>query len=127
MQKSCRWCGKIVPYDHDCTKRPRHEGKRTEEEQGRYTNEWRHKSIEIKERSQYLCAVCKDNNRYVYDNLEVHHITPLRDRPDLLTEDSNLICLCGRHHEQAERGEIDVEYLHGLVQNRDNPPSSRSA
>lgn len=121
MRKSCRWCGRIVAKGHDCDKKPKPVLKRTKEESGRYTTEWKKKSAEIKELSKYLCAVCAANGRYVYESLEVHHIIPLRERPDLLTEDSNLICLCERHHTQAERGEIERDYLFGLAAERDTP------
>jgi 5-methylcytosine-specific restriction endonuclease McrA len=122
LRKSCKHCGRIVPYDHVCPNKPKQFNKRTEAERGRYTNEWAKKSLEIKERSLFLCAVCRDKGRYVYDNLETHHIIPLRGRPELLLSDGNLICLCARCHEAAERGEIDAAYLMGLVMARDIPP-----
>jgi 5-methylcytosine-specific restriction endonuclease McrA len=124
MLKSCKYCGRIHDSKYDCGKKPKPIYKRTESEQGRYTTAWHKKSIEIKERSQYLCAVCRDKGIYTYDDLEVHHIEPLREHPDLLLEDSNLICLCERCHEKAERGKIDKVYLKLLVHNRDNPPTS---
>ena len=46
----------------------------------------------------------------------------LTDRPDLLLEDGNLICLCVRHHERAESGEISRKELYELVKTRDDPP-----
>lgn len=121
MKKSCRWCGKIVPRGHDCPKKPKQQSRREKWESGRYTNDWNVKSIEIKEASKYLCAVCLEGGRYTYDGLEVHHIVPLRERPELLLEDANLICLCERHHTQAERGEIDRWHLMELAAQRDTP------
>lgn len=119
--KSCSYCGRIVDRHHKCPKKPKQVNKRTEAEQGRYTTAWYKKSAEIKERSQFLCAVCKDKGKYTYDDLEVHHIEPLRERPELLLDDNNLICLCERCHEQAERGKIGKEYLLSLVARRDTP------
>lgn len=41
---------------------------------------------------------------------------------DLLLVDGNLICLCVRHHERAESGEIPKKELYELVKTRDDPP-----
>lgn len=57
--------------------------------------------------------------RIVYEDLEVHHIIPLEERPDLAFEDNNLITLCQEAHEKAERGEISREELLELVR---HPP-----
>ena len=95
---------------------------RKEVEKGRYTSAWHQKSEEIKERSNYLCAVCLDNRILTYDGLEVHHIVKIADRPELLLEDSNLICLCVQHHKRADRGCISPDYLMRLARLRDTPP-----
>lgn len=126
MRKTCRWCGRIVEKDHDCPNRPKPKYELPEEVQGRYTKAWEHKSEDIKERSQYMCATCREIGRYTYEDLETHHIIPLRLRPDLLLEDSNLICLCKRCHVRAERGEIDAGYLSQLAKERDDPPHSEA-
>ncbi len=123
--KSCKYCGRIVDRNHVCPKKPKKKQyARTEAEQGRYTYAWERKSLEIRERSLYMCAVCRDQGRVSCDNLEVHHIIPLVDRPDLLLEDENLICLDDWHHEQAERGEISREYLFRLAKEREESCST---
>jgi len=43
----------------------------------------------------------------------------LRDYPEGLLEDDNLIALCIDHHKQADKGEIDIDYLRYLVKLRD--------
>jgi hypothetical protein len=48
----------------------------------------------------------------------VHHIEKLRENVDGLLDDDNLICLCGKHHKQADKGLIDKEYLKELVKLR---------
>jgi hypothetical protein len=53
-----------------------------------------------------------------YTGLEVHHIEKLRENVDGLLDDDNLICLCGKHHKQADKGLIDKEYLKELVKLR---------
>lgn len=120
--RSCPWCGRIHARDHDCGKRPAKPNRRTADEAGRYTNAWKAKSDDIKSRSHYLCAVCLADGVYTYECLETHHIVKLRERPDLLLEDGNLICLCRRHHEMAERGEIQADRLRKLAAERDKVP-----
>lgn len=119
--RSCAWCGRIHPKGYNCGKRPARKSARYESEAGRYTKAWEHKAKEIKERSKYLCSFCLAQGVYTYENLETHHILKLRDRPDLLLEDANLICLCRRHHKMADLGEIPEADLQALVQRRDSP------
>jgi 5-methylcytosine-specific restriction endonuclease McrA len=60
----------------------------------------------IREDSQYLCEVCRSYGVYNYDNLEVHHITKVKDDPSRLLDRDNLICLCRQHHKMADKGKI---------------------
>ena len=93
---------------------------KTKEQALRKRTTWTNKSREIRERSLYLCAVCKDRGEISFDDdLEVHHIIKLRDNPSGLLEDDNLICLCVNHHKQADRGELSIDYLRQLIKNRD--------
>ena len=120
MLKSCQYCGRIHPKDFNCGKKPvRSSRTRDEREAGRYSYAFTMKSREIKERSNHLCTVCLKEGRLTYDGLETHHITKLVDAPDLLLEDSNLICLCQRHHEMADTGLIAADELRGLALERD--------
>ena len=66
-----------------------------------------------------MCAVCRENHVYNYFDISVHHIEKVKDRPDLFLDDYNLICLCEEHHKQADRGEIDKEYLRKLAEARE--------
>ena len=117
MLRSCSKCGRVHDESFTCKS-----GRlpRTNEQALRNLNKWHCKSREIRERSKYLCSVCQDRGKArADDDLEVHHIIKLRDYPDGLLEDSNLICLCIEHHKQADRGELSVDYLRGLAQKRD--------
>lgn len=120
--RSCKYCGRIHPASYDCGKRPKRIYNRGVAEQGRYTGAWANKAKEIKERSNYLCAYCLMHGMITYDGLEVHHIVKLACRPDLLLDDSNLVCLCTRHHKQADRGKISAKELYELVKKRDGIP-----
>jgi len=129
MKYSCSWCGRIHEKSFDCGKKPAKDYsryKRKAEEAGRYTYAFREKSKEIKKSSMNLCAVCLDQGRLEYNDLETHHIIKLVDAPELVCEDSNLICLCQRHHRMADRGQLGVKYLQDLTRHRDAPQGTGS-
>lgn len=119
MLKSCKYCGRIHDRKYDCGKRPQRKRIVNDNEAGRYTTAWRKKSEDIKERSNYLCAVCQSINVLTYNQLEVHHIDKLTEHPERLLDDSNLICLCKDHHRDAEKGKIDKLLLFSLATKRD--------
>ena len=118
MLKACSRCGKIHSYNYKCNVgrvyKPRQESK------ARDTYAWEKKSIEIRERANYLCEVCRDNNIYIYNKTEVHHITKLRDDESLLLDNYNLVCLCQKHHKEADKGKIDADYLRELARKRED-------
>ena len=121
MYRTCSVCGKIHDYNKKCIRKKHYRGG---EERGlRSQTKWTLKSLEIRERSNYLCAVCLDKGIINHKNVEVHHITKVKDDQSLLLDDSNLICLCQEHHKDADKGKIDVEYLRSLATARDNSES----
>lgn len=130
MYKTCSRCGKIHDTRYKCSI-GRYTGRQSEEYKLRNTYDWQQKSIEIRDKANWMCEVCRDrDNRYEYNNLEVHHIVKLKDAPGLLLDNYNLVCLCASCHKKADRGEIDVEYLRKLAKNREDgntPLPSRTA
>lgn len=114
--KSCSRCGKIHPRGYNCNVGRVYQ--KTDENKLRSRYAWTKKAIQIKDDANGLCEVCKAQGVYTYDNLEVHHITKLKDDPNGLLEDNNLICLCVYHHKQADAGEIEATYLRELVKER---------
>ena len=117
MYKACA-CGRIHPSGYVCDKIKRtYQG--GNERKLRSTYSWTLKSQEIRERANHLCEVCRDQNIFTYNNLEVHHIEKIRDEESKLLDDYNLICLCKDHHTQADDGKIDKEYLKQLVLRRE--------
>lgn len=116
MLRSCSKCGKIHDTSFNCNygRLPL-----TEEQALRKRNKWRLKSLDIRDRSFNLCAICREQGDISPKDLEVHHIIKLRDYPQGLLDDSNLIALCIEHHKQADRGEIDPNYLRDLANKRD--------
>ena len=117
---SCSRCGKIHPKGYVCKVgiRKKRYKYTYEESKLRSKGVWTEKSKQIREDANYLCEVCKDKGIYNYRDVSVHHIEKLRDRPDLLIEDTNLICLCKGCHRMADAGMIDKEYLKKLAQER---------
>ena len=116
MYKSCSKCGKIHNYNHRCNKGKIY--KKNDIDKLRSTKRWTNKSIEIREASNYLCAVCLDNGIYNYDKVEVHHIEKLQDNIDNFLDNDNLICLCKKHHKEADQGKLKKDYLFSLVNKR---------
>lgn len=118
MYKACSRCGKIHDIRYSCNAGRRYNNNRNEAENIRYTTEWRKKAQQIKEDSNFLCAVCLKKGILNYSNLEVHHIEKLKDAPSKAFDDSNLICLCITHHKAADSGIIDVCFLQQLAKER---------
>lgn len=121
MYKSCSRCGSIHSYNYKCNLGKVYRG--GQERKLRRLSAWKYKSLEIREKANYLCQVCKDQGVYTYDNLEVHHINKVKDNPSLLLDDYNLIALCVEHHKLADKGEIDKNYLLNLVYDREKTAS----
>lgn len=121
MYYSCSQCGKMHPRGYVCNVNKRKwDNNRSKESKLRNTGAWHNKSKEIRERSNYLCAVCMDmDNYYNYKNIEVHHIRPIEKNPELLLDDKNLIALCPHHHKLADSGELNIDYLERLARKRD--------
>ena len=113
MYKSCSRCGKIHDTKVKCNVTRIYLSTRDRELRSKYI--WSKKSQEIRDKADHLCEVCRDKNIYTYDGLEVHHIEKIRDREDLFLDDLNLICLCQEHHRQAEKNELDKDYLRELA------------
>ena len=116
MFKACSACGRIHGYNSVCRIKAE---KKTEERRLRNQTAWKHKAKEIKEKANYLCEVCRDDNVYNYKHLDAHHVEKIKDAPERLLDDTNIIILCREHHKQAEDGKLSKEYLHGLIKARE--------
>lgn len=120
--KACSRCGRIHPEGYVCKARPRRKRKyqTTDERKLRNLGAWHKKSEEIRDRAHNLCEICADQGIYNYRDIEVHHITKLKDNPDGLLDNYNLVCLCQRHHKAADAGMIDKDYLRELAKRRES-------
>ena len=123
MKKSCPYCGRIHERNYVCPKKPAPQKRKkysTDQNKFRSKNAWTRKSIAIRKRDGFMCQVCvrglyDPEKIYQTDNLEVHHIVPLKNDYNLRLDDENLITLCEKHHEMAEAGMIPVSLLKRIV------------
>lgn len=119
MLKACSRCGRIHSYTYDCRANQSRKFTTTDESKLRSKNSWKKKRETIREKAFNLCEVCKDQGVYNYNSLEIHHVIKLKEDPNKLLDDNNLICLCTYHHKQADRGELTKDYLLGLIEKRE--------
>ena len=117
MFKACGKCGKIHKENYKCTAGKIYQGGDERKLRSKYS--WTLKSAEIRERANYLCEVCKDKGVIRYDNIEVHHIIKVKSDREKVLDNLNLICLCQEHHKQADKGELDIDYLISLAKKRE--------
>ncbi|MDO8327189.1 MAG: HNH endonuclease signature motif containing protein [Cypionkella sp.] len=67
------------------------------------TQRWKALRLKALERDGWRCVQCGERRW-----LEVDHVKPVRDRPDLSFDLANLQCLCGRCHARKTRIEIGL-------------------
>ena len=119
MFKVCSRCQKVHPFNQPCScAKYKKNIKDGNERKLRRTNAWKEKSLQIREQADNLCEVCRDKGRFIYNNLEVHHIHKIKDAPERYLDDENLICLCGSCHKDADKGLLKIDYLERLAQRR---------
>lgn len=119
MKKACPYCGRIHDKRYACPKKPKKKGwGRHNSTAGdlRHKNRWTEKSRQIRARDLYCCRYCLDKEEYVNArSISVHHIVPINEEPSLWLEDDNLISLCEKHHNMAEKGLISKKILTELA------------
>lgn len=116
-KKVCGSCGRIIDHNKDCGCYKRTEYQKQYNEKNPQNSElrssrWSDKRKFIIRRDGGVCQRClikfgKVNNH----NLQVHHIKPRIKYPDLMYEDSNLICICKTCNLQlGTKEELDFEW-----------------
>ena len=118
MLKSCKYCGRIHATKFDCGMKPTRDKPSTNANKFRWSRRWRAKRNQIVERDNSLCLLCRENKVYTYNDLEVHHIVKIEEDYDKRLDDENLATTCVTHHKQADSGEINKEYLRGILSRR---------
>lgn len=128
MLKSCSYCGRIHDSKYVCPQKEQsklgRQSQRSKENKRIYdfhrSHKWKNKSLDIRERDNYCCQVCirelyNPDRQFETENLSVHHIVPIAEDWESRLDDTNLITLCARHHEMAERGTIKREELEEIA------------
>lgn len=132
MLKACSYCGRIHDSKHICPQKEQaiknRQSQRTSKNKRIYdfhrSHKWKGKSIAIRERDNYCCQICirelhNPERKYETDNISVHHIVPVAEDWEYRLDDENLITLCSRHHEQAEKGEIKRDELQKIAKEQE--------
>lgn len=60
---------------------------------------WKNKRKKILKTDEYCCRECKRYGKHT-EATTVHHINPLRDRPELRLTNWNLLSLCSKCHDK---------------------------
>jgi len=128
MLKICITCGKMHRFNELCPVRAERDRRRraeydrsgyersSEADRFRNTKKWQRKRNEIKNRDLNLCRWCfLINHKITTDDLSVHHIIPLEKDLSLRLADGNLISLCRKCHEKAEKGLISADELRKII------------
>lgn len=132
MLKACSYCGRIHDSKYICSHKEQaiknRQSQRTSKNKRIYdfhrSHKWKGKSIAIRERDNYCCQICirglhNPERKYETDNISVHHIVPVAEDWGHRLDDENLITLCSRHHEQAEKGEIKRDELQKIAKDQE--------
>lgn len=131
MLRSCQYCGRVHDTKYMCPQKERRikERQSYKKKEGRKIQvfrrgeRWRRKSVDIRTRDRYCCQICKRKlygaKRVETEGVSVHHIVPIVEDWDARLDDSNLISLCGRHHEMAEKGEIPRKELQEIARQQE--------
>lgn len=77
------------------------QGRKDSKETEFYNKHWSPTKTKALTRDNYMCQECKKNGKYITDNLEVHHIVPIKENFDLALDLGNLITLCRSCHKKA--------------------------
>ena len=135
MLKSCTYCGRTHEKKYICPQKAAADARRasrkkpyTEQDSLRNTNAWKKKSLHIRIRDKYMCQACLNGIGYLEDrritteNLQVHHIIPLKADRNEAFNNENLITLCEQCHELAEKGKIPRERLVEIARKAEKIP-----
>lgn len=122
--KACHRCGKLVEIDDmcECVKKERKKNRNDysrlyDEENAEIvkplkTAKWKRLRLNIIHRDGGYCQRCLNLlDMITTDNLEVHHIIPRSERPDLMFDPSNLITVCSTcNMALGTDGKLDFEH-----------------
>ena len=103
MKVACKYCGRIHDKRNECGRAPVYRKFDSEANSLRNKGNWKMVKRLANERDGYLCVLCLKEGRINTDELETHHIVPIKTDPERAFELENLVTLCRIHHEWAEK------------------------
>jgi hypothetical protein len=71
------------------------------------TQRWERLKIYMRSLNPLCQRICDNGQRCIYPSAILHHIVSPRERPDLMYDSENLLCVCEDHH-PTTAGETDV-------------------
>lgn len=123
MMRICRFCGQKYDFDseveHECEQmiaykkqqEKKHRDNLGEARKVINNSRWRAFRKRIILRDGGYCQRCYIKfHRYVFDDLEVHHIIPRVENPEMAFEESNVITLCRACNLEMGLDGIDFEW-----------------
>ncbi|WP_066314529.1 HNH endonuclease [Bacillus sp. FJAT-29814] len=114
--KICSGCGKRIEYNATCNCKNHIRNKSTEGETDKLmrSSRWKKKRRYIIDRDICMCQRCFWKYQTVnITELTVHHIHSRKNYPELMWEDSNLICVCMTCNNQLKKvkdGTLDFDW-----------------
>lgn len=119
-KKICKYCNKIVDDNHKCLSDKRTQYNKYKREYYQNNKEivaplmsrrWRSFRKTIIHRDSNLCQRCfRKYNIINGDSLEVHHIKPRIDYPELMYDELNVVTLCKTCNLQLGTNGIDFKW-----------------
>lgn len=136
LLKSCQYCGKIHDSKILCKQKEiaikMRQGSRKNKEVYSFhkSRKWTKKSLDIRKRDNWCCQVCirglyNPARKFETENISVHHIESVEKDWDRRFDDYNLITLCSKHHEMAEKNEISKKELKKIVEEQEEGPPGK--
>ena len=124
IKKSCKWCGRIHEENYVCSRKPVKRKKNSKAEKFRSGTAWQLKRAEIKKRDKHLCQVCirglyDPKYQYQYESLHVHHAISVLESDSGSLDNSNLITLCSEHHSMADKHQIPLMEIQGIIKEQE--------
>lgn len=114
-KKVCSTCGKIYEGDRCHCKKATFEirnNKYSKKDDLIHSTAWRKKRMQIIKRDGFACMRCFIKYNIINsEELTVHHILSRKNHPELMFEDSNLVCLCSTCNKQlGTKDKLDFEW-----------------
>ena len=129
MLKACKYCLRIHDTSIDCGRKPQRKKQKRTTDNFRNTSKWQRKRQQVRTRDLNLCQICRRDlygtiRTFNSENLSVHHNVPIEEDETRALDEENLLTMCSRHHDMAERGEIPRDEVQAIINEQNSPPGT---